>query len=190
MPCTDPGKEWLVSDLRNAATRGSSGILMPINSRAGGYSYIRNEDGFGIYGAIQTGIAVNVVYAFTTGEVWTIDAYTLESMKRSNGIPHYEGYFSQALNKYSAFLAELGIAPPYQWIAGMEDTRGRGLYFPPAPGYVHISQDPNGKCVSDSIIVKGIYTPDTETAKSSLRPFFVKMFDSCGIERPQHLDSQ
>lgn len=49
MPKVTPDRAWLVTDVKNVATRQNT-VILPFNNRWAGYSYLRSDDGFGVYG--------------------------------------------------------------------------------------------------------------------------------------------
>lgn len=100
-----------------------------------------------------------------------------------NHVPFVEDDFRASLSEYSEFLGRLDVSPPFRWIAGMENLRGRTLYDTKRRSWV---TSPSSH--ADTVIQEGIHVPGDSPAKS-LRPFFVKLFDSCGIDRPEALDS-
>jgi hypothetical protein len=188
MPTIDPGRDWSLGELENAATRGH--FLHPLSHCWPGYNYMRSHEGFGIYASKgeQPPVTDAVVFAFITGEVWSIDAYWLDAMTQRNAIPPVEADFRRCLDEYSAFLVRLGIAPPFRWRAGMENLKGRGVFIPAPHGQMATFPGPKGKCLLDVLSEDGFYSPG-EPAATSLKPFFTKLFGSCGVERPNWLDT-
>ncbi len=187
MPHASPGRDWFVSDLRTVVSE--RGVRLLLRHPAGGYGHFRAHDGFGMYYAENTpGETRDMAFIFTTGEIWTIDTSNLEYSAHDNAIPFVESDFRDALTASSEVLAKLGIDPPFTWIAGMEKVKGRGLYVPDRPGYSSIFPGTRGKCLQDNVIGEGQHIPGDEPA-ASLKPFFTKLFDSCGLERPTWLDS-
>jgi hypothetical protein len=186
MPTFDPGHEWLVTELRAAIQQ--KAWLHPLGRGWTHIGSLRSHDGFGNYvtRGNDDNETCNVTYAFTNGEVWAINSFILTALRRDqqNVIPPYEEELRSALDEYANFLARLGIKLPYRWIAGMEDLKGRGVYLPTglAP-----YRGPIGSCLEDVITAEGLFTPG-DPLGPALRPFFVKLFDSCGVERPAHFD--
>ncbi len=189
MPDRDSGRRWPGAVLRRAATA-SGAFLMPINDAAGGYGYVRAADGFGLYAAMaeRPDLTYSVVFAFNTGEVWTIDSYLLGATgdRKPRTILLDERAFAKSLNEYAGFLSRLDVQPPYRWIAGMEGLKGRSLYIPAPPGRTALPFPP-GSCVADDIVVEGLHSPDV-AARHSLKPFFEEIYDKCGLERPSWLN--
>jgi hypothetical protein len=132
-------------------------------------------------------LAETVVFMFTTGEIWTIDTYLLDTTAQI--IPPVEQDFWRTMSAYGGFLFEkLGIKPPFKWIAGMEGIRGRGLYIPPRPGHMSDQPSPRGKCQLDVLTGEGLYSPGDSPAEC-LKLFFTELYDSCGVPRPEWLDN-
>ncbi len=186
MPTVRLNKTWLVTELKKAGTQ--NGFLHPLGEGWTDFGFLRSSDGFGICaGHRQQDETSTAVFAFTNGEVWAVNAFVLDALKQEGHkiIPPYERELQTALREYSGFLEKLGITPPYRWIAGMEDLKGRGVYDP--TGRLAVYRGPVGSCLEDVVVSEGLYTPG-ELPAQVLRPFFVKLFDSCGVERPVQLD--
>jgi hypothetical protein len=186
MPVIAPARRWSTGELRKVST--SPPLLMPMHSTIGGYSYLRAEDGFGVHAVIEDHRDKTswMVFAFTTGEVWAIDTY-LPSAARDY-IPINEKSLSKSLEEYASFLSRLGIEPPYRWIVGIEGVKGKGIYVPPPSGHMSSFQGPRGHCVVDPLVQEGTYSPGDD-ARTTLRLFFERGFDSCGLERPAWLNA-
>lgn len=189
MPDREPGRRWTALEIQKAAT-GSDAHIMPINDAAGSYGYVRAADGFGVRAmmALAQNVTHWVVFAFNTGEVWTIDSYLLAAAgsQKPSTIPLNENAFAKALEGYARFLSRLGVQPPYRWVAGMEGVRGRALYLPAPSGRMGLPF-PRGSCVVEDIVAEGQHVPDV-AARHSLRPFFEEIYDKCGLERPAWLN--
>jgi len=189
MPNFDPGRTWQVSELRKLAASGPT--LLPLNRRFNSYDWVRGYDGFGLYPAWGSGEATpGLVYVFKTGEIWSIDAFAIRQAGNNNGPEGFaliEELFTQALDQYSEFLAKLGCLPPFRWIAGVSGVKGAGLWVPTQPGYVPLQSRPRGTCMLDVLMKEGTHTPETQ-ALVSLQPFFLSVYESCGLERPSWLD--
>jgi hypothetical protein len=184
MPVSDPGRKWSVAELKKASN--VNGLIMPLLNGAGGYGNIRAPDGIGIYYADGSPTTTDTVFLFNTGELWSIDTYLLNAMAKENGISLIEDYFKKALDQYSSVLTNLGIAPPYRWIAGMDGIRGRGIYVPSPPGQISSFPGPHGRCLLNVVAEEGLHSPGDAPLKS-LKPFFFKLFDSCGVNLPEWL---
>jgi hypothetical protein len=65
--------------------------------------------------------------------------------------------FRAALVQYGEFLSTLGVEPPFKWIVGMENLKGRGIYFPPPPGQAFLFSGPKGQCQMDVATGDGLY---------------------------------
>jgi len=189
MPTAQTDRNLSVSEIRQHA------MSLPPLATGTGQSYVRSHEGFGVYvpindnskdGDVRTPA---VVFAFTTGEVWAVDTYFLGAWGSNgrNAIPMIEEKFRQRLRDYAAFLTKIGISPPFRWIAGMEGLLGRGIIVPPPPGQMAAWIGPRGKCQIDIVAHEGVYTPG-ESVGRALKPFFERLFDSCGLERPTRLD--
>jgi hypothetical protein len=170
-PVSSPGRIWKIAELETA-----SNLLahVPLCECGQYLSLVRGNDGVGIHSALKGEPSPTLVYAFTTGEVWAINAWALE---RAQGrIVLEENRFSKGLEALALFLKSLGMSGPYRWIAGMEELEGRYL---DSGTKFHAY----GPCMKNVIEKDGIYRPGDD-ATLSLRPFFDEIFDQCGTERP------
>jgi hypothetical protein len=184
MPTADPGRTWSVDELQQHI---QSPFLSPLSSGWRGYDFVRSHEGFGTYTIFAEARAQirAIVFAFTSGEVWTIDTYWLEAYSDDKGrptIPAEEQSFRTALTSYAGFLVKLGIKPSFKWIAGMENLKGRLLYVPARPGHMRFFPGPQGKCIDDVISETGTYSPG-DPPGSTLKPFFEKLYNACGVRR-------
>jgi hypothetical protein len=188
MPTSDPGRTWSVADLETALKQR---VLPPLSRDWSGYGFLRGADGYGIYAVLDEQLSARaVVYAFTTGELWSIDTYWLDAMTHENrkAVPSVEQDFRNTLKDYAGFLENLGIKPPYKWIAGMEDLKGRDLFVPAPPGHMRYSDRPQGRGLVSVVEESGLYSPG-ESLATALKPFFVKLYDSCGVARREWQDA-
>jgi hypothetical protein len=190
MPFFDPGRTWSVDELERAM---KTPFLSPLSRDWGGYSFIRTHEGHGVYSALpeQPATIRAIVFAFKTGEVWSVDTYWLGAYSDDRSrftVPSEELSFRKALVEYGQFLQRLDITPPFRWIAGMENLKGRVLYLPTRPGYYRAMPGPDGKCIEDIISESGTYSPGDSPGKT-LRPFFQKLYDSCGVAREDWRDA-
>ena len=188
MPEADTGKRWRATDLKLLATQ-SSHFLSPLGNEAFGnfdLGHIYADDGFGVYvHRIPPQPSPCIAFVFKTGEVWAIDTHHLSV---NNVIPFVEPYFITAFERYTALLhKQLGVAPPYQWIAGIEGVKGRAIEVPlNAPRQVLI-EGARGSCMSPAVVVPGTHREGSDP-RESLRSFFIQLFDSCNVRRPTWMD--
>jgi hypothetical protein len=74
MPVADPGRSWLVQDLKEQALRLASVPLIP--SAEGTYGFVRDGDGCGYFRIYDEKLPSPAVsYIFDTGEIWVINAW-------------------------------------------------------------------------------------------------------------------
>jgi hypothetical protein len=192
MPVTNPGRLWPPHQLKEAARQNGAG-LMPLAASAGGYDYVRAEDGFGIFRAIPQGAQnaqpgsieiSSLAFAFETGEIWSIDSDWLgDDTKRFHFV---EDDFAIGLRGHARFLQGLGILPPFRWLAGITGTKGRYFVYPVRPGHIRIHPGLGPRCAADSIEAEGQYD-GTQNVTAALLPFFKKIFEKCGLPRPDYL---
>ncbi|OQW32618.1 MAG: hypothetical protein A4E19_04445 [Nitrospira sp. SG-bin1] len=189
MPFSPPGRKWTPRELKEVAIAGNTLNLLPL-VESKGYSFLRAEDGWGAFdssGQIdeqqKRREASSIVFAFDTGEIWTIDTEVLA--RNSDWIPFIQKYFNKRLSGYAQFIKALGVLPPYHWIAGITGVKGRKLVVPQMSGFVNIGGEAP-VCVSDNIEVEGVYN-DGQAPAEVLIPFYAALFEKCGIEHPSDL---
>lgn len=186
MPDKKPGREWTISELRDNLNAGGS-TLMPLGSFSS-WDYVRAQDGFGYVSTVyKEGDPVHAaLLAFKTGELWSVYSGPLSLMPGE--MPYLEPMFVDRFGRYLHFLrVGLKVAPPYRWVAGMEGLKGKRLWksLSSAPSYI----DPmTGPCLTDTISERGILH-DGEKWQLALNPFFRKLYDACGWERPDRFDA-
>ena len=185
MPVENTGKSWSLTDI-DKALRSPSGLATPIYWSVGDYGIVRSDDGAGLYVATKDQTQTPAVtFVFATGEVWAIETHLVNALAAQNAIPLAEDEFRKSLGDYVALLTRLGVPPPYQWIAGIEGIKGRGIHIPPAPGGAAFPL-PRGSCVADTVTAEGTMAINDDE-KEVLRPFFIKVYDKCGLSRPTWL---
>jgi hypothetical protein len=181
MPSSGVDKRWASHELRGKALTGSFD-LKPFSEGSTVFG-IRAEDGFGVCAPYPpvSDTATSIVFAFETGEVWSVDT---DQLSFGQHIPFLEDLFVQRLQSYTRFLGSLGIEPPYRWICGMTGVKGYRLQVPTPSGYTR--PGPGPQCLSKTIKAEGVFD-GKESAQSALLTFFKEVFDRCGIPRPSHL---
>jgi len=190
MPVNNPMKEWSTRELKEVMKK-----FMPMTliRGAGGYGYLRSSDGEGIYRSTsreamqETTISTDsVAFVFKTGEVWSVEVSLLNY--KSEWIPaeSLEKIFVKGVEMYSKFLSELGVKPPYNWKVGIIGAKGRKLGYTPPPGQMWMDSKTGPICVADLIEAEGQIEAE-QPATTALLPFFKKIFDECGRERPDYL---
>jgi hypothetical protein len=186
MPENLQGREWPISELRANVNTGGS-LLLPLGNFSS-WSYVRAPDGFGYLPTMprDSDPVPAVIVAFKSGEVWTVYSGPLSSIH--NDVPHLEPIFVDCFRRCVVFLQKgLKIAPPYRWIAGVENLRGKRLWRVAPPGRSYI--DPmTGPCLTDTVTERGLLG-GTDKVQLGLRPFFRKLYDACGAERLDHMDA-
>jgi len=192
MPKNDPGKSWSVDNLQIAARR--QPMMQPLNRAWSGLGSLRGADGYGVYPTGSDESTYGVGYIFKTGEIWSIDTFILQNAiyRTANGDKNViylrEDDFRESLKEYGMTLRLLGVDGPLQWIAGMEGVRGRAIDVPrQRGGYSSTLDTTRGSCMLDEVVVCGEYNPDEPNA-DVLRPFFERIYESCGQSRPDWLN--
>jgi hypothetical protein len=177
MPSVDHGGQFSISRLRRQVRPyGNVNALPTLAIVAGDPLCVRGDDGYGTWDpSPKNDFATGVAYAFTNGEIWMIEQRALRYSSAGNFIPLNEALWARSLAKYTEFLQQLELEPPFRWIAGVTGVKGRGLYIPG-------KSEPTGACAANTVEVDGFHTPDKHPGVS-LEPFFAKVFDACGVER-------
>lgn len=195
MPEFKPDGRLSVVEIKKVATQNGFPLVQLID----GYSdlgFVRGTDGFGVFGIVgDRSIAPAVSYVFESGEIWSIDTYLIDAIKRHAreakqglpGIPYLEDRFKYAAHLFRVLLSRLGLRPPFRWIAGLEGVKDTGLYFPAPAGRYFPVPIPHGRCLIDAIWDTGLMN-ESDTPATALKPFFEKMFNAFAVERPEYLD--
>jgi hypothetical protein len=179
-------------EARNLATYGN---LQPMG-RARGWGFDRN-----IFGAIaheppEDGKLYHFTQLFLSREIWGVDARVLnadhirEQLQQwvqndsiryiANG--YIEEYFVKALQNYLAFAQKhLQLTYPFKIEAGLVGIKGYAL----ATRNNHIA----GKALQDSICWQSEILSDEKPAWEILAPFFNRIWDNCGFQRPAEQQS-
>jgi hypothetical protein len=175
--------------------KGNIRLLPLIRSTGSGYSLLRAADGEGYYRtgsvtgnqpASSTTIKTDsVAFAFRSGEIWSIETALLAYAKDKIYYTDLEKVFTESVQNYREFLKQLGIDPPLRWKAGLIGVRGRHLGYQPQPGYAW--SGPGPICATDLIEAEGLIESNEQNTTTALLPFFGKIFEECGIVRPDYL---
>lgn len=186
MPDNQQAREWSLAELKaNLNVDGS--LLLPLGQfRA--WSYVRAADGFGYVPTManDSDRVLAVILAFRSGEVWSVYTGPLSSVHQD--IPNLEPMFVDCLRRCIVFLQKgLKIERPYRWIVGIENLKGKKLWKVAPPGHYYL--DPlTGPCLTDVVTDRGLLR-DGDKVQLGLKPFFRKLYDACGAERLDEMDS-
>jgi hypothetical protein len=179
----DPSEgEFGSHELKRAATSGQLS-LMPLVDM--GTDYLVAENGFGVCNSPRSpdGVTSGVAFAFTTGEVWSIDVNLLNFDDKIY-FDEIAKHLVTSVAKYGRFLGNLNVNPPYRWIAGLEGVSRMKLVF---KGQGSFSEYFGGGpvCMSNTVADGGLYD-GREDPWVTLAPFFDRLFKKSGANRPTH----
>ncbi len=187
MPKNDPGKKWRLSELEKIARKAGK-ILLPFTSGFTSWGHFRGSDVFGVYPTMQTldEPILAALMIFNTGEVWSVDAYHVEAMGRGQTptVPLMESDWVTGLDRYAAYLQDLGVDGPYRWIAGMEGIHGRSIFPFHRPGHSTFGNRPRGHCLENVVVEQGEFSIG-DSAADALKPFFEKLYEACAVSRTE-----
>jgi hypothetical protein len=184
MPIDDPGRKWPIETLKNSAIPAGKFNLEPFHTAPGDSIFLLGaDDGMGICGLEMPASTEtrSVAYAFRTGEVWSVDTAVL-SYHPGILVGDIEKLYRDRLVGYAQFLLSLGLQPPFRWIAGIADIKGRHLQIPLSPS----AAQPfflGPECLSTNIGAEGTYDGKGESGVALLG-FFVAIYEECGRKRP------
>ena len=177
MPVVSPGMAWPSHKLKDHASRSGANFapfyISFVNSST--LHFLRAQDGFGIYFAVGAAETNSVVFAFRTGEIWSVDTGLLASCPDDLPELLIEKAYGERLQGYARFLQNIDISPPYHWIAGLIGVKNRRLE-------VRNHSFPGPLCLAEMISVEGLYSPE-QMPETALHPFFERIFEECGIPR-------
>lgn len=196
MPSQNPGRLWPIHELKELALKQTTSML-PLVHGASGYDFLKAEDGVAMYrpegdksSKTETDnmFASGLTFVFETSEIWSVDTALLEYSPTRLYQTDIETSYSRSLGHYVDFLKSLDLKPPFVWVAGMVGTKGRELGYAPPPGHSFIS-DRGPKCLTDMIEMEGTYD-GVSSPTAALLPFFERIFEKCGLKRPDYLPQQ
>lgn len=180
IPVETPAREFGALDLKAAATRGNFSLLPLVNFDI---QFLIAEDGFGVCNRVDHSngnVTSSVAFAFITGEVWSIDINLL-AFDDNIYFDEIAKHLSKGFKDYLNFLGNLGITPPYRWLAGIEGVSRMKLVF---DGEASVSRHFGGSiCMSSTVAEGGLYD-DQDDPSIVLEPFFEKLFKKSGARRP------
>jgi hypothetical protein len=189
-PTTAQEKTWTIAELKGA-TADTGDLIFPLYCRgAYEFSHIRTQDGFGIFASndYKREETDSVVMVFQNGEIWSVETHTIDACKSETPfIPLPEEELAESLEQYANALARLGINRPYRWQLGMKGIEGRRLAIKIQPDSPHIRW--SGPSLVDQVECNGAFNLGDDP-QSTLSPFFEKVYDICGSERPAWLNKK
>jgi len=177
MPAADPGRTWTCAALRAAMRRPASRVL-PIFGDARGTAELRAEDGFGVYAVSPSATeSSGVVFAFRSGEVWSVDAYVQDALAEqqpNRAIRTLEPELTAAFSSYADLLERLGARGPYRWEIGMDGLLGRSMALDEGvmAGLLR------GDCVVNCVATEGEWD-GAEPIETAIAPFFQDLLRAC-----------
>jgi hypothetical protein len=166
--------------------------IRPFVVGSSGWSTGRNE--FGAFMAShENGAVFSLTQVFKNREIWGIDSSTIDKkmgMEWASGefgifpCSLLENSFLQTLSTYLTFCREILELPlPLKFIVGATKVKDyrmaapNGTYFPGLQKF-------GGRVVEDHIIYDGTITDFSSDPKVTLLPFFEKLWEECGLQRP------
>jgi hypothetical protein len=159
--------------------------LSPLNW--GDIGFIRADDGFGVYARFREEDAEtnSVAFVFETGEIWAIDTGMLSIASQFVYFGDVQNAMCGVLPHYARFLHNLGVEPPFRWIAGLDGIKGRQLDVqPPGEGMSRLGE----AFLKNRIVGHGSYDGAQEPPVA-LGPFFREVFKRSSMEYPRYLQS-
>jgi hypothetical protein len=151
----------------------------------GDIGYIRADDGFGIYARYcETDTETNsVAFVFDTGEIWAIDTGMLSIASHAVYFGDIQTAMCSRLPHYRQFLHNLGIGPPFRWVAGLDGIKGRRLDVQyPGEGISRLGE----VFLNDRVVCTGPYD-GTQEPQITLGPFFQEVFRKSSMAYPSNL---
>lgn len=185
MPSGDPARRWAAAELLQAA-RDPRTPLQPFFFS--GLGLLCAEDGIGFYNATgESGGETNsAVFAFATGEVWSVDTWVLVNHGGILLPSVIEQQWAKRLGDYGAFLKRLGLGGPYRWAAGLIGAQHCTLQYPLPNNQMRELTWRGPECRSDVLGITGVYDP-ARSPTAALLPFFQAIYETCDLKRPDYL---
>ncbi|MFI5330802.1 MAG: hypothetical protein ACHQ2F_07175 [Desulfobaccales bacterium] len=165
-----------------------TGNLFPMGRGEIAQAFGRNK--YGAFACIKRdGEILNLTQLFKSGELWGIDAV---SINKNTLMEHWEvdfGFFPSGafeklfvltLSHYLKFAKEILKLPvPLKFTAGATDVLGYRMVVSLGVGY-----DFSGGVVLDHITFEGMIEDYSKDPHIILRPFFEHVWEECGLKRP------
>lgn len=163
------------------------GQIWPFCSQIGGFDQGRNK--YGAFAVTHDNKNVlGLTQVFLNREIWGIDSSTIDKKSLMNSKNIEFGYFPcstletlfiQTLSSYLPFCRDiLKLALPLNFIAGATRVEGYRMWLPN-----NIRQF-GERVHAENIIHEGEITDYNMASTVILRPFFEKIWEECGLERP------
>jgi hypothetical protein len=171
-----------------------TGNLLAMSQRKTSYLFGRNRHGAYSY-AEEDGKIINVTQLFKSGELWGIDADAIdkrrliETSKRNNININFgffpsvalETIFVRTLSAYLRFAKEiLKLSIPLKFIAGATNVLGYKM----CAKFEGVNNVCDGEVFEEHITFEGKIEDYSQEPRIILRPFFGKVWEECGLPRP------
>lgn len=167
------------------------GQLRPMCSTCPGRSHERNSHGAVVYSAIEKEIRL-FTQLFKTGEIWGIEAWLIDKAHctQHSGVDFgyiasaaLEETFNTTMQNYLKFAREvLGLRAPVRFVAGITDVKGYRLA--PPQGGRFVGSNYGGHIVEDHVLYDGTIDNLEDLPERILRPFYERVWEECGLKRP------
>jgi|HubBroStandDraft_4_1064222.scaffolds.fasta_scaffold58605_1 hypothetical protein len=187
MPEERLSRQWTVVQLRDVMSRAET-MIHPIGF-ATSWAYVRSGDGFGyVAHPPENNTQVSAVsFAFRSGEVWTVYAGPLGRSAQDTFV-NIEKMVTECFLETVRFMRKgLAIALPCRWIAGIDGIKGKRMQHFAPPGRSYVSPY-TAECLEDVVSDTGLLK-DSDEVRLALKPFFEKLYDACGEERGDYMDT-
>jgi len=170
-----------------------SGNLMPMSG--GNISWSTGRNKYGAYScSFEDRNILRFSQLFKNGELWGIDADTIDKRKRMEWAKVDFGYFPcvdfeqifyRTLVNYLDFAkTTLKVPLPLKLIAGATDVEGYRMPHPPGMHFGGFERF-RGNIVEQHIIYDGIVESYNLDATQILLPFYEYVWEECGLNRPE-----
>ncbi len=166
------------------------GGLIPMTDSLFGLHADRNRHGAFVYAHVD-GPIHHVTELLKNGELWGIDAYSINKKFRMESAnvnfgyfpcSYFELVFKLALTNYLTFTKNtLRISPPLKLIAGATRVEGYKMSLPSS----HFHTPFGGNVVEQNIVYSAIIQTYEQKPFDILLPFFEYVWRECGLERPK-----
>jgi hypothetical protein len=170
-----------------------SGGLQPMTRHGGSFTSGRNS--YGAFTCIPDGnrvLLLHVTQLFKNRELWGIDSWCADKQSRMKSMNVDFGYFpcaaledtfKRTLTNYLEFAERaLQLPLPLRVIAGA--TRVEGYQMTRVTGFEDGLGHFAGRVVEPHIVYEGVIESHRLAASQILRPFFDRLWEGCGLERP------
>lgn len=157
--------------------------IAPLGRTGSNWTMI-NEYGTVVFEAgnqVDDNTCLRFTQVFRSGEIWGIDRFQPVGEGNYIATGYLEEIFGSCLQSFLEFgQIHLELVPPLEIIAGISGVKGYSLALPS-----QFFENHGGHCYDDEIIYQKTLDKYVIDIAEFLKPFYNKVWETCGLERPE-----